>query len=816
MVSRIAVFGSILLALSALAAIGLAQNGQPGEPDGNSLADRLTALRNSAATDGSAATAAPTASGGQPLSSRTHASVEPRQSTRPLRQAPRVQDVDESPRRPRLLSALDPLNLLSIGDDGDENAPNGPQGAVQRGGIPARQPSAIQRHGASVRDTPAVQRPAAIPSVERHYQARRSPAVRQAEELPPSTETAAESRGTALGPAASESVTLPSLDRPIGPLSRALSSANGAASETSDAASEEQDLDEGASDLQSRYSHATPEDELDSPDAESDDQNTDAAIVENDAVLPIEESDSTAGTLTEASPTVTPHTEVTRPTTRVSRTDALTTSVRSAEQVLSSDKAPAISWEVSGPRQVIVGREAEFVIHLHNEGGSAVAHLISQIEMPASTEIITAEASHGVGQRASDAATSTALEWRIDQLAAAEEAVLKLRVIPRTSQAMNLHVSVRTEPRAAVARVEVLEPKLQLAVEGPSDVLYGEARTYRLTVTNPGTGPAENVVIAFTPPGEEDGSAARHEVGLLDPGASRSIELEITPQVAGELAMKAIASADGDLRDDFERRVLVRKPELIVDARGPRTTYAGTVATYYFRVQNTGNAVAKDVNVQTHLPLGAEFIRATDDRNLEPQAEKNAVTWAVGSLSPGEEFFIELKCLINSAGENTLKLAAETPHPDLQHSKTIATHVVALADLKLEVTDPKGPVAVGKEAVYEVRIRNRGSNSAEQVNVVALFSEGIDPVSVEGGQHSIENGRVAFRTIEGLPAGREVVFKIRALAKQPGTHVFRAEVLCRELETKLAAEETTRFYLDEAGPGAATGFQAAVHHEVIE
>jgi hypothetical protein len=161
-------------------------------------------------------------------------------------------------------------------------------------------------------------------------------------------------------------------------------------------------------------------------------------------------------------------------------------------------------------------------------------------------------------------------------------------------------------------------------------------------------------------------------------------------------------------------------------------------------------------------------------------------------------------------------VAADGAKGQLQHSKSITTHVVALADLKLEVTDPKGPVAVGKEAVYEVRITNRGSNTAEQVNVVALFSEGIDPVGVEGGQHSIENGRVAFRTIESLPAGREIVFKIRASAKQPGTHVFRAEVLCRELETKLAAEETTRFYLDEAAGRTEGGLQAAATGEMFE
>jgi hypothetical protein len=87
--------------------------------------------------------------------------------------------------------------------------------------------------------------------------------------------------------------------------------------------------------------------------------------------------------------------------------------------------------------------------------------------------------------------------------------------------------------------------------------------------------------------------------------------------------------------------------------------------------------------------------------------------------------------------------------------------------------------------------------AARGVNVVAMFSQGLDPSHVEGGQHSIRDGRVAFRTIDDLPAGGEAVLRIHAKASQSGTHVFRTEVACDELEVKLAAEETTRFFTEE-------------------
>ena len=48
-----------------------------------------------------------------------------------------------------------------------------------------------------------------------------------------------------------------------------------------------------------------------------------------------------------------------------------------------------------------------------------------------------------------------------------------------------------------------------------------------------------------------------------------------------------------------------------------------------------------------------------------------------------------------------------------------------------------------------------------------------------------------------LTPGSETVFKIHAKATASGTHVFRAEVACQELDVKLAAEETTRFFTEE-------------------
>ena len=199
--------------------------------------------------------------------------------------------------------------------------------------------------------------------------------------------------------------------------------------------------------------------------------------------------------------------------------------------------------------------------------------------------------------------------------------------------------------------------------------------------------------------------------------------------------------------------------------------------------------------MQAELPDDAELVTASGVKVFD-EAERT-IRWDVGSLAAGEENFMELKCVVHRAGTNSMRLLVSSVDGELEDAQIAQTHVIAVADLKLEVSDPKGPLSLTDPAVYEIRVSNRGTNAARAVNVVAMFSDGIEPIRVEGAQHSIHDGRVAFRTIDSLPAGRDVVLRIQARAQEPGTHVFRAEVICTDLEAKLTTEETTRYYEDD-------------------
>jgi uncharacterized repeat protein (TIGR01451 family) len=479
--------------------------------------------------------------------------------------------------------------------------------------------------------------------------------------------------------------------------------------------------------------------------------------------------------------------------------------------VLASNQTPVLTADIRGPKQVLIGRESLYRVRLQNQSDVAAEGVVATIRIPSGADVVSSTATQGMVQQLQDAQAKGQLQWQIARLDRRASETLELRLIPRDSRPMELGVTWTIAPIGSRAVVEVQEPKLQLEISGPNEVYFDRPQVFKLTLTNPGTGPAENVKIELMPLAGKDKAAqeapSTHPLGDLPPGGSQTVEVELTAREAGKMAIKAAATAEGGLTCDASKEVFCRKPELEVDWRGPATKYAGTLATYYFRVRNPGTAPAEDVTLRASLPDGAEFTSASEGQLYDTKARE--VLWRVGTLRPGDDNYMELKCVLKTAGANQIKITATTAAGNLSDTKTAATNVIALADLKLDVVDPSGPVAIGSPAMYEIHIKNRGANTAKDVNVVGMFSEGIEPEQAEGAMYTVADGRVSFKTIEDLPPGRDVVLRIRAHGVQAGTHLFRAEVLCRDLEIKLSAEETTRFYADDVSPDGKPQKQAA-------
>ncbi|MEE2780780.1 MAG: hypothetical protein VX431_01130, partial [Planctomycetota bacterium] len=366
-----------------------------------------------------------------------------------------------------------------------------------------------------------------------------------------------------------------------------------------------------------------------------------------------------------------------------------------------------------------------------------------------------------------------------------------LRIVPRKSDAFDLGVTWTLAPIASQARIKVQEPKLTLEINGPHEIEYGDTKIYRLTITNPGNGVAENVQLKLKPLDGSGRPMAVRNLGAMEAGGKQVMEVELTARQEGYLNVEALAVADTDLQTSARQRVLVRRAQLAVSAKGPEMNYAGTTATYRFRVANQGNSSAENIRVVATLPTGGEYIESSNEGEWSPESRQ--VVWNIPALVAQNHQNFEVRASLSHPGENTfgVRLSAED---DLAATGEVVTMVEALADLQLVINDPRGPVPVEEETTYEVLISNRGTKAAEMVDVVVFFSEGIEPIAVSGGAAKVETGQVIFHPIEEIAPGEEVVYKITAHANRSGNHVFRTEVACEAADVRLVAEESTRFY----------------------
>ncbi len=476
------------------------------------------------------------------------------------------------------------------------------------------------------------------------------------------------------------------------------------------------------------------------------------------------------------------------------------------ENLLFTRQSPILSVETMGPRRITVGKESAYAVTIRNSGQVAADQVVVTVALPDWADVLGTRVSKGEISSTQLRAAGGGLRWDVGRVGAREAEKLILRIVPRQSQPLDLAVQWDYTPVASQAVIEVQEPKLEMRLEGPREVLFGQSEIYRLELANSGTGDAEDVEITLLPLGTGDNLPATHTVGTIQAGQQKTIEVELTARQTGTLTIKVDARGDGGVAAHVAYEVAVRRPALAVDVQAPSIQYVGTDATFLIRVSNPGTAPAENVAVTATIPPGTEYVSSTAEGRLA--SDQKTVTWMLKKLDVGAEAKLELTCNLARAGLSRLEIASLAAG-GLSASRDATVRVEAIADLELDVTDPAGPVPVGSEATYQVLVRNRGTKSAEGVEVVAYFSQGIEPTAAEGGRHQTGPGQVVFDRIPSLAAGQEVTFQIKAKAESAGNHVCRVEVYCKPLGTRLVSEETTYFYGGPGDPDQGTTSQSA-------
>lgn len=463
--------------------------------------------------------------------------------------------------------------------------------------------------------------------------------------------------------------------------------------------------------------------------------------------------------------------------------------VPAVDRLVARGQAPSVRVDISGPSAVAVGKLVRFQVAATNDGSTPVRDVLVTVAVPNGVEL--GRVTSAVGETQS--ATEGNIRWHLPVLGGGERATLDVEVTPQQDAPISFQVDWTLRASAA-AVVQVVRPMLQVAIQGPQEVLYGTKQLYIITVSNPGTGPAEGVMLDVSSGGTGQGK----KLGTIPPGGQQQVRMELVARDAGKLEIRAVASSE-NLRSEAVHAVTVRRAELAVSIHGPPVVYAGTNGQYRVQVANVGNATASEVEVSLRLPSGAKYVGGIDGAS----ESGGRLHWRLRDFAPQDQRTYLVDVHFEKAGDADCQVQAALPG-ELASTADCQTRVEAVADLKLEVNDPQGPKAVGDDVLFEIRVKNRGSKAATDVKILGQFSKGIEPVRAEGAPAEIVPGQVIFAPVAAIQPGQMLTLRIIAKAETAGNHRFRATLRAGDPDVELIAEDVTTFYGTVAGAAPGT------------
>ena len=465
---------------------------------------------------------------------------------------------------------------------------------------------------------------------------------------------------------------------------------------------------------------------------------------------------------------------------------AITANVGTTNAGLSREMSvPGVKVTVKGPSTILVNEDGRYEVTAKNEGAESLNGLIVQVTVPKQVTIGNVTVTDGVAHPDNDQDGNTII-WELEQIPAggAKSAVLMLKTPAAEHFALGVEWTVM--PQNAEMKIEVQQPQLAIALEGPSEVHFGKPQIYRIRVRNTGNADVRAVSVAMT---AEPYGSNQSEIGDIAAGSERVVEVELTFQQAGLLPIVATAGSaisKVDARSAID--VLIKQSELVATWYGPTEFYQGSVIDYEIELSNTGSIAADSTNCAVKLPPGTDLVSLPQGASRKG----DQILWEIRKLAPQEKQIFPIRVTLSKIGENQFEFSG------VCSSSTIAradfkTNIDSIADLHLTVSDPVAPAPVGQPVVYEVVIANRGKKSASDIEVIAQFSDGIEPVRMEGHAGRIIPGQAIFNSIPNIGPNEKLVLRIHAEASKPGVHRFRVEVKSKGSDTDLLEEESTRY-----------------------
>ena len=459
-------------------------------------------------------------------------------------------------------------------------------------------------------------------------------------------------------------------------------------------------------------------------------------------------------------------------------------------------QSPQVTVEKRGPREVQVGKSARYEILVRNVGSATANDVVLRDSVPYGTALVTTTPPASPGNPAADASGGD-LAWMLGSLPPGGQARVAMEVMPRLEGDIGSVASVTFRAEASI-RSRATKPDLRIDVVDPKPVLIGRDIKLPITISNPGSGVATGVVLEGALPDpltHRAGKELEFDVGQLQPGGSRTIELSLGSKGPGMHSVRLVARADGQIESERSVQVEVTAPALELAADMPARRYLQRPAVCRISMANAGTASAKSVELAAQLPPGLKFVRANNAGYYDERTHR--VLWNLEELPAADRGVVELVVMPVDLGPQKIVAAARSADGlSDQISNTI--EVEGLAAVTFDVTDSEDPIEVAGVTEYVIRVGNQGTKAASGVRVAATILGELEPIEARGpAGHRIDNLTVSFEPLARLAPTEEAVFRIRVRGNRPGDQRVQVQLTTDDHPAPITKEEITRVYADK-------------------
>ena len=281
---------------------------------------------------------------------------------------------------------------------------------------------------------------------------------------------------------------------------------------------------------------------------------------------------------------------------------------------------------------------------------------------------------------------------------------------------------------SAEAATTVVQPALAITKIGPETALINEIFAYTITVSNTGTGVAENTTVTDTLPAgtehvgslpagtvSEDGSTVTWSIGSVDPDGLSTITLTLRGTTAGAKVNTASATADGvDTAPQAQATTTVLVPAIEVEKIGRTALFVGNQATYTLTATNTGEAPLTNVTITDTIASGMSYVSSSPEGTLSEDGD--TVTWSVGNLAVDGESTVTVTLQGDEVG-TMVNTASTTATEGVSDEAELNIVILAATGATIQITDSVDPIREGEEVTFTVVVSNQGRSPMTEVSV---------------------------------------------------------------------------------------------------